>query len=161
MTARWHMDDECNVALIGLGAALNRHAQASTHSTLILVPHANDERVTVFQDGNPFPLEIPEAAGHNLQCILGGACAERYLGPTRAPLRESCPEIWTAIVRLSDQLCEWERNTGRGSSLFVVLHKGGDEFYMAQDGKPIPASSMLSPAEVLRFALAGREPDVR
>jgi hypothetical protein len=42
-------------------------------------------------------------------------------------------EVMQAIIRLSDALCQWERNTGRGSVL-IVREKG--YVFRAQDGKP-------------------------
>lgn len=44
------------------------------------------------------------------------------------------PEVRSAIIRLSDALCEHERNTGI-RSVFVVRDKSGFVF-RAQDGKP-------------------------
>jgi len=43
-------------------------------------------------------------------------------------------EIQQAIVRLTDLLCEWERNTSRQSVL--ILHEHDDYFFRALNGKP-------------------------
>ena len=43
-------------------------------------------------------------------------------------------EVQAAIIRLSDALCEYERNTGRTSVL--ILREQGGFFYRALDGKP-------------------------
>lgn len=43
-------------------------------------------------------------------------------------------EVMQAIIRLTDALCQWERNTGRRSVL-IVREKG--YVFRAQDGKPI------------------------
>jgi hypothetical protein len=44
------------------------------------------------------------------------------------------PEVRAAIIRLSDALCQWERNT-EVKSVLIVREK--DFVYRAQDGKPI------------------------
>jgi len=46
-----------------------------------------------------------------------------------------------AIIRLLDCLCEWERNTGRGSTLFLIPHFASEPLVIAQDGKPLPEQS--------------------
>jgi hypothetical protein len=42
-------------------------------------------------------------------------------------------EVRAAIIRLSDALCQWERNTER-KSVLIVREK--NYVYRAQDGKP-------------------------
>ena len=44
------------------------------------------------------------------------------------------PEVRKAIIRLSDALCQWERNTGK-ESVLIIREQGGFE-YRAVDGKP-------------------------
>jgi hypothetical protein len=56
------------------------------------------------------------------------------------------PEVQAALVRLSDALCEWERNTGRQSVL--ILREEGGVVYRAQSGKPVD-SPFLSDADML------------
>lgn len=43
------------------------------------------------------------------------------------------PEVRQALIRLSDALCSWERNTGRRS---VLILKEEGFIYRALDGKP-------------------------
>jgi hypothetical protein len=43
-------------------------------------------------------------------------------------------EVTAALIRLSDALCQWERNTGRVSVL--ILRERGGYSYRAQSGKP-------------------------
>lgn len=43
-------------------------------------------------------------------------------------------EVQAAIVRLSDALCTWERNTGR-QSILIIREQGGF-VYRAASGKP-------------------------
>ena len=43
-------------------------------------------------------------------------------------------EVQSAIIRLSDALCEWERNTGR-QSILIIREQGGFVF-RADSGKP-------------------------
>lgn len=44
------------------------------------------------------------------------------------------PEVRKALIRLSDALCSWERNTGRESVL--ILREKDGFVYRAVDGKP-------------------------
>lgn len=44
------------------------------------------------------------------------------------------PDVQAAIVRLSDALCTWERETSRQSVL--VIREQGGFVYRAQSGKP-------------------------
>ncbi len=48
------------------------------------------------------------------------------------------PEINSAIIRLLDALCTWERNTGNGSKL-ILVHDNEDDgkTLFAMDGKPV------------------------
>lgn len=47
------------------------------------------------------------------------------------------PNVQTALVRLCDALCTWERNTGRTSAL--VLREMGGYCFRAASGKPLPS----------------------
>ena len=50
-----HPDQEVNAALVRLLDALCEHERnTGRRSTLVLVPHALDERVVLAQDGKPF-----------------------------------------------------------------------------------------------------------
>ena len=44
------------------------------------------------------------------------------------------PEVRQALIRLTDALCTWERNTGRESVL--ILREVGGFTYRAMSGKP-------------------------
>lgn len=48
------------------------------------------------------------------------------------------PECDAALIRVLDELCTWERNTG-GGSLVVVIPLAVDqcEVIVARDGKPL------------------------
>ena len=48
------------------------------------------------------------------------------------------PDVRSALIRLIDALCTWERNTGNGSKLFLVHDNEADgETIFAMDGKPL------------------------
>lgn len=49
------------------------------------------------------------------------------------------PECNSAIIRLLDALCSWERSTGRRSTLLLIPHNADERTVIAQDGKPIPS----------------------
>ena len=52
----YHIDKEVNSALVRLLDALCEHERGSgRRSTLVLIPHSEDERLVVAEDGKPFP----------------------------------------------------------------------------------------------------------
>jgi len=53
-------------------------------------------------------------------------------------------EVNEAIVGLLDALCSWERDTGCGSALVLILDVEDGQVLRAMDGKPI---SPLNPLE--------------
>jgi len=46
-------------------------------------------------------------------------------------------EVNSAIIRLLDALCEFERGSGRRSTLILIPHNKDEEILIAQDGKPL------------------------
>jgi hypothetical protein len=69
------------------------------------------------------------------------------------------PEVNTCIIQLLDALCQWERNSGRRSTLLLIPHSPDENIVLAQDGKPL--SGLISdehPAKyILDIALKERE----
>ena len=52
-------------------------------------------------------------------------------------------ECDSALIRLLDALCSWERATGRRSTVIFIPHVVDDgEVLIAQDGKPQPRLSV-------------------
>ena len=56
-------------------------------------------------------------------------------------------DVQAAIVRLSDALCSWERNTGRESVL--ILREQGEFCYRAVSGKP-GVSDDITDAQIIQ-----------
>jgi hypothetical protein len=72
-------------------------------------------------------------------------------------MKHKCEECETALIRLLDELCSWERDTGRGSTLLLIPHNEDEEIIMAQDGKPIPNDTpLVSPQGLLNLAMKWR-----
>lgn len=46
-------------------------------------------------------------------------------------------EVNSSIIRLLDALCEFERGSGRRSTLILIPHNNEEEILIAQDGKPL------------------------
>ncbi len=64
-------------------------------------------------------------------------------------MAHQCEEVEAAIVRLSDALCTWERNTGRDS---VLIIRENGFVYRAASGKPgVPDD--ITDAEIMRRIL--------
>jgi hypothetical protein len=51
-------------------------------------------------------------------------------------------ESQSALIRLLDALCKYERNSGRRSTLILIPHNFDEEIVIAQDGKPQPNLSI-------------------
>lgn len=43
----------------------------------------------------------------------------------------------TKIIELIDELCQWERNSSRGSTLLLIPHNPDEQLVVAVDGKPV------------------------
>lgn len=54
--------------------------------------------------------------------------------------QHSDPDVETALIRLCDALCTWERSTGR-ESLLILRETGGYQF-RADCGKPLDSDDM-------------------
>ncbi|NIP33085.1 hypothetical protein GWN26_13570 [Candidatus Saccharibacteria bacterium] len=66
----WHIDDECESALINLNDRLCSFERATSREyTLILVPHNKDEKIHISQSGKPIPID------------LGSQLSETTIGP--------------------------------------------------------------------------------
>lgn len=48
------------------------------------------------------------------------------------------PAVEHALIQLNDELCNFERNTGRQCTLILVPHTPDEEIHLSQSGKPLP-----------------------
>jgi len=46
-------------------------------------------------------------------------------------------EVNSAIIRLLDALCQWERDTGNCSTLLIIPHNIDENLVIAENGKPV------------------------
>lgn len=66
-------------------------------------------------------------------------------------------KVNAAVVRLLDELCEFERACGRKSTLILIPHFKDESIVMAQDGKPMDSSSPFNrPTHIFLLALHER-----
>lgn len=66
-------------------------------------------------------------------------------------------EVNSALIRLLDALCEFERASGRDSTLILVPHDGSEKVIVAQGGKPLPPPFTSNYVEqILEMALGAR-----
>jgi len=65
-------------------------------------------------------------------------------------------EVNSAVIRLMDALCAWERDTGRRSTFLLIPHERDERIVMVQDGKPFPESYGIIPAQLLKMAEEAR-----
>ncbi|GEM_PF-3563357 len=71
---QYHLDRECDQTYSRLMDALCAwERETGRRSTLLLIPHAPDEKIVVAVDGKPAKVEIPEDLG----VLLNNALAER------------------------------------------------------------------------------------
>ncbi len=65
-------------------------------------------------------------------------------------------DVDSAIIHLLDALCQFERNSGRRSTLIFIPHVRDEKIILAQDGKPILQSSFITPEKILELAMRER-----
>lgn len=66
------------------------------------------------------------------------------------------PECESALIRLNDALCSFERVTGRQYTLILVPETPDEKIHMSQNGKPLPPDFQMSPEELLAMAMQSR-----
>lgn len=66
------------------------------------------------------------------------------------------PECESALVRLNDALCSFERATGRGYTLILIPEMPDEKIHISQSGKPLPQDFDISPKEILAVAMQNR-----
>ena len=65
-------------------------------------------------------------------------------------------DIESALIRLNDELCQFERSTGREYTLILVPHAPDEKIHMSQSGKPLPDACQMNPEEILAIAMERR-----
>lgn len=63
-------------------------------------------------------------------------------------------ETNSALIRLLDALCEFERGSGRESTLILIPHNADEKMLVAQSGKPVPTYPSLQ--LIVNLALEAR-----
>ena len=67
------------------------------------------------------------------------------------------PRCESALVRLNDELCTFERNTGLEYTLILVPRAPDERIHMSQSGKPLSPDFDMSPEEILAIAMQKRK----
>lgn len=60
------------------------------------------------------------------------------------------------IVDLNDEICTFERTTGREYTLVLIPHNKDEEIIASVNGKPIPSSNQVSLDEIFISAVNAR-----
>ncbi|MBU4577243.1 hypothetical protein KKA98_00355 [Patescibacteria group bacterium] len=66
-------------------------------------------------------------------------------------------ECESALIRLNDALCSFERATSREYTLILVPENSDEKIHMSQSGKPLPPNFDMKPEEILAMAMQRRE----
>jgi len=66
-------------------------------------------------------------------------------------------ECESALIRLNDALCSFERATGREYTLILVPESPDEKINISQSGKPLPPNFDESIEEILEMALERRK----
>jgi len=62
-----------------------------------------------------------------------------------------------ALTRLNDELCSYERSTGREYVLIIIPHSSDEKVVVSLSGKPLsPSAHPVSPQEAFDFAMKAR-----
>lgn len=64
-------------------------------------------------------------------------------------------ECETALIRLNDALCSFEREAGREYTLILVPKRPDERIHMSENGKPVNFD--IDPRSILEDALQERE----
>ena len=67
-------------------------------------------------------------------------------------MEHPCREVQNALTRLLDELCTWERNTGRQNVL--IIREQGGFVCRAKNGKPVDLPDYIKDAQIIYNALA-------
>ncbi len=65
-------------------------------------------------------------------------------------------ECESALIRLNDALCSFERATGREYTLILVPGSLDEKIHMSQSGKPMSLDFGMKPEEILAMAMKRR-----
>ena len=65
-----------------------------------------------------------------------------------------CERVATALLRLNDEICSFERETGREYTLILIPRSLDEEIHISQSGKPLQG---MSPEEILATAINRRK----
>ncbi len=66
-------------------------------------------------------------------------------------------ECEAVLIKLNDELCSFERATGREYALILVPETPDEKIHMSQSGKPLSQDSGMSPEEFLALAMMQRK----
>ena len=66
-------------------------------------------------------------------------------------------ECESALIRLNDALCSFERATGRNCTLILIPESPDENIHISQSGKPLPPDSLTDPQEALDMAMLRRK----
>ena len=58
-----------------------------------------------------------------------------------------------ALIRLLDALCEFERYSGRRSTLFLIPDQPDENIVIAQDGKPLPTQTYVEVERIFAITM--------
>jgi hypothetical protein len=61
------------------------------------------------------------------------------------------------IVELLDELCEWERGTGRKYTLLLIPHNPEESLLIALDGKPVQKVNTAKATDFFMMAFTERK----
>ncbi|MDD5340824.1 MAG: hypothetical protein PHC97_00070 [Patescibacteria group bacterium] len=91
--------------------------------------------------------------------ILALAMKARRKGETTPPRFGSWhidSEVERTIIRLNDEVCSFERSTGREYTILLIPHDSLEQVMMSQNGKPLPPDFDMEPEEILSIAMSQR-----
>ena len=65
-------------------------------------------------------------------------------------------DVDSALLRLNDAICEFERATGRRYLLMLIPENPDESILISMDGKPLPPGTDMTPEETLAFSMKVR-----
>jgi len=150
--SQWHMDSGVNEAFVALFDLLSQWERTTgRQTTVIAIPHINDEEIIMWESKSPRLTEHDIHPQELLTIALTEHTPLRRINTS--PILHMDPNVSSAIIKLDDVICMWERATSREIMLIIVPHSANESIQISQSGKPLPINFDMSPEELLKFAL--------
>ena len=68
-------------------------------------------------------------------------------------------DVERALIRLNEEICRFERSTGRGCHLILIPNHQDEPIFLSDNGKPLPLDTSIPPEAFFEGAMDFRSRD--